>query len=470
MALSLLELVTRAAQVEDAGCADSQSVWSVSLKPSVATTNQTKEAKAQNHGIAAEYTDDLITRETGEWHFGHPSKGEEALVDQLRKRREHLQTFTITEFVAMVRPVLENSARRADAAAAGPASSDDVRENGSVEGEGTLANSSKHTDQSDEGITLDLLRKEGAHLGRRLLALILQCSLSLRFYSAVRVLLECGLVSSNTHPQLVSKLVEVRQTSLLCLCLHRVLDLPPPDILTILKFFLHDSKPLRLSFEIVRQEWRKSASAAIDKAAKKKGLPIVVLSKTDAGTPKKQGHDQVRNLPKRKAKEKGSLMKAIGLAVSIDGFQGWEVCLHDMIASGQDEAVLAAVVGELDTGEAVRLLRYLHKWLDRYSKQLAHTPSPKSKIFGHKVPSLAQVLQWVSVVLDGQYTKFVLCSDFLPELRALQELIQSLVAIGTKFSPLAGVTEHIRSSASLPTGKRGIEAASDYIIEFLDIS
>ena len=162
---------------------------------------------------------------------------------------------------------------------------------------------------------------------------------------------------------------------------------------------------------------------------------------------------------------------AIAFAAAVDGFSGWEVCLHDLVSAGQDEAVIAAVLRELDTVETMRLLRYLHKWLDRYSTKLTHIPLPPSCNFlAHKVPSVGQVLQWTSALFDVQYTRVVLTSDFSPELSALQALIEPLVAAGAKLSPVVGLIEHLRSNGPLPVrkGDANSEGASDYIIEFLD--
>jgi hypothetical protein len=37
---------------------------------------------------------------------------------------------------------------------------------------------------------------------------------------------------------------------------------------------------------------------------------------------------------------------------------------------------------------------------------------------------MMQVLQWINVVLDEQYTKYVMCSDYFPVLRELQGFVQ----------------------------------------------
>lgn len=446
MALSLLELVTRAVEEEDGELRkpDSEVDWTIGLQPSVTTSSGvSKGGNIQND----DYVDGLIIRESGEWCVVRPSEEEESLVKLLKKKLENVN-FTTSEFLGMVKPVLEIAAKRTGAE--------------STTSEKPLLLSSTESNTSDEVLTLRLLRKAGPVLGRNLSASIVRCSLGLRIWSVMQVLLEHGLVSSVTHPQMVVKLVDERQPLLLCLCLHHVYDLPPSDILVVLKFFLDEANVSRNSFEVVRKDWRAVASSAIARAADSRNISLVSNSE-NLGY--ERGNARVEN---RKL-----LGAAVAFAAAVDGFIGWEVCLHDLVSAGQDEAVIAAVLRELDTVETMRLLRYLHKWLDRYSRKLAHIPFPPScKGLPHKVPSLGQVLQWTSALFDVQYTRVVMTSDFFPELSALRALIEPLVAVGAKFSPLAGLIEHIRANGPLPVRKRDTnrDGASDYVIEFLDLS
>lgn len=446
MALSLLELVTRAVEEEEDGerrKSDSEVDLSIPLQPSVTTSRRVSAGK-KNHND--DHTEGLLFRESGEWCVARPSEEEESLVKLLKKKLENVKNFTTAEFLEMVKPVLEIAAKRTDAESTSSA--------------GPLLLSSEESNKSDEVLTLRLLKMAGPVLGRNLSASIVRCSFGLRLWSAIRVLLEHGLVSSIIYPQMVAKLVDERQPLLLCLCLHHVHDLPPSDILLVLKFFLDEANASRKSFEDARQDWRSAASTAIARAATTRDLSVVSL-----------GEDTEYERESYASKE--NRRAAIAFAAAVDGFSGWEVCLHDLVSAGQDEAVIAAVLRELDTVETMRLLRYLHKWLDRYSTKLTHIPLPPSCNFlAHKVPSVGQVLQWTSALFDVQYTRVVLTSDFSPEVSALQALIEPLVAAGAKLSPVVGLIEHLRSNGPLPVrkGDANSEGASDYVIEFLDFS
>lgn len=520
MALTLLELVSLAGQQGEDGVASKESTWSTRLKPSVAETSDfvfPKGGKKKTiKGVDVDYFDDLFVRKDGGWEVGSPNTHEEKLVVNLKKKLQNVGTFSTMDFIAMVSPALEGSSKShgcgkeameesasKELVSESHGRDEEVMENGenapNREGEGT----------DEENLFLRLLRKGGPVVGRKLLASIINCTLGLQFWSAFKVLGQCGLVSSVAHPDLMQKLVEHRKADLICLCFYYVLDLTPSDILMALKFLLDKSNASSLrAFEAVRQEWRRVASAAIDVAAKRKEL---FLKREEAIEREFKERQDAANARRRAARERAfekdpfaivpaeeepvvlrvplyererrlrdemtnsnsqAISQAVVLTAAVDGFQGWETCMHALVASGQDEAVLAAIIAELEAAEAVQLLQYLRKWLDRYSKRLSRNPSPKSKAKHpiHNVPSSHQVLQWVNMVLDGQYTKCVLSSEFLPELRAIQKSVESVVAIGRKVLPLLGTIEHLRDMHPLPARRQDSAAHSDYTIEYLDIS
>jgi hypothetical protein len=292
--------------------------------------------------------------------------------------------------------------------------------------------------------------------------------------------MECGLVTSVSHPDLMQMLVEHRKADCVTLCFYYVLDLTPSDIMMALKLFLDRSNGANNAVEVVRQQWRRAATAAVDfaferkenfekreeaierelrekHAAEKQRVfltdPLAIVPAEEEDDFELPLHERERRLRDQEANSNSQAVNhAVVMALAVDGFEGWETCLHALVASGQDEAVLAAIIRELETSEAVLLLRYLRKWLDLYSTRLSRNPSPKFKTKHpvHNVPSSHQVLQWVNMVLDGQYTKCVLSSEFLPELRAIQKSVDSVLAIGRKLVPLVGVVEHLREKHPMP--------------------
>lgn len=476
MTLTLLELLGSAGQVEDgAARVDVESSWCTAvrrLNPSMATPSEPPSKKGvakKPHGVADTYFEDLMMRESGAWQMRCPNAEEDRVVAELKKKLGNLGDFSKEEFVAMTRPVLE-SAARAD---------------GNAEGAKASGRDDEAMEVADAEFSyLRVLRKVGPHIGRKLLASIVRCSLGLQFWGALKVLLELGLVTSASHPDLVQKLVEHRKADFLCLCFYHVLDLTPSDLMIGLKFLLEITPASGRSFEVVRQGWRRAACDAIDLAARRKenvrmseyrlrdALGIVPAEGEGASGAAAASEREKRKYEKLVSRKNVAVAYAVAMAVAVDGFEGWETCLHALVASGQDEAVLAAIVAELDTSEAVQLLQYVRKWLDRYSGRLCSNPLPRGESMDsiYRVPSSQQVLQWVSMVLDGQYTKCVLSPKFLPELRAIQGSVQSVVAIGRKLTPLLGVVEHLRAMHALPARGQDSVANADYTIEYLDIS
>lgn len=69
-----------------------------------------------------------------------------------------------------------------------------------------------------------------------------------------------------------------------------------------------------------------------------------------------------------------------------------------------------------------------------------------------------------------QYTKCVLSSELLPELRALQKSVDSVVAFGRKLVPMRGMVEHLRERHPLPARRQDSAAHSDYTFAYLDVS
>ena len=491
MALTLLELVSRAGQGDDGDTSRVESSWSTRLKPSVATTSDfavRKAGKKTIRGVEVDYFEDLIVRKDEGWEVKTPNVDEEEkLLAKLKKKSWNAGAFSMADFAFTVRPVLER--------ASGRDVQDEEAENGAVDGEDHL-----FEEGGNESLLLRLFRNGGPHAGRKLLVALVNCSLELQFWRGLKVLMECGLVSSASHPDLMQKLVEHRKADCITACFYYVLDLMPSDILMALKFFLEKSNASNNAFEVVRQEWRRVAIAAIDFAVERKEVfarreefierelrldrvvekhrplledPLAIVpaeDEDDLGVLLQERERRLRD--QLNLKNSVAMTNALAMALAVDGFEGWETCVHALVASGQDEAVLSAIIRELETSEAVRLLRYLRKWLDRYSNRLSRIPSPQRKVKHptHNVPSSQQVIQWVSMVLDGQYTKCVLSSEFLPELRAIQKSVDSVLAIGRKLVPLVGMVEHFAEAHPLPARQPDSAANLDYTIEYLDIS
>lgn len=442
MALTLLELVSKAVEKEEAD-PTTESVWRRRIEPAV-PEEETTTTKSDDEIEAG------VVRMNGEWEVSTPNPQEDKLVSKLMNMKKR-GTFLKAEFIAIVKPALESENFNVP------------DENGAVDG-----HIPKSGRSYDETVFLRLLKKRREQISQRLLAAIITCSLGLQYWEALRLFMEFGLVSSSSHRDLIPKLVEHKKADFLCLSFQHVLDLSASDLLLALKFLLDNSNSSLHAFEAHRQEWRKAASASIAYNVRERDF----MMKRD----KAQLQNAILPAESEHVEDRMEIGRAVALAMAVDGFQGWETGMHTLLASGQDEAILAAIIEELDTSEAVKLLQYLRKWLDRYENRLSRYPSPpvepgKRGKLAYNVPSLQIVIHWVNMVLDGQYTKCVLSPEILPELVAIQNSVKAVVAIGSRIIPLVGTVEHIRRNIPLPApAHQNASRRSAYTIEYLDIS
>jgi len=164
---------------------------------------------------------------------------------------------------------------------------------------------------------------------------------------------------------------------------------------------------------------------------------------------------------------------AVLLAAAVDGFSAADLCLHCLVSSSPDETVLSSVICELDTAEVLKLLRYLGKWLTKYTKShlmgplpLAATPNTK---ISRWVPSLSLILEWVSLVFDEHYSSLVLFSEFHDELKSIEKMVKRYSKATEEWCSLASVVELLKSEARLPNISK-FDAKEEHVVEYLSFS
>lgn len=312
-----------------------------------------------------------------------------------------------------------------------------------------------------------LLKKASPRLGQKLLSSTLRACFTSRYWDAVKAMLDSHALNGNTHSDFIPTLIEHDQASLLCMWVRNVHDPRFSDLLLVLKYFLKSSLRAGKSLAVVRHQWRQAALVGIAKVSQ---MGVGKKNHVDEDGGGGSNVDVVGNgscLIKKVVSKEVLTSKAILLGAAVDQFQPFELCLHYLVASGHDEAVLASILSRLDGCEVFKLLHYLEKWLEKYSKQgaLCTSQATGKDLW---VPSLREVLQWLSIILDVHLMTLILCSDFHGELRSIQLLVKGLVDVGHKFAPLVGVTDHLRTNGLLPT-KSSSHRDDDHVIEYLEI-
>ncbi|OAE24871.1 hypothetical protein AXG93_2931s1130 [Marchantia polymorpha subsp. ruderalis] len=356
---------------------------------------------------------------------------ERELVRDLQQKLEAKGALTEEIFLGLLKPHLESLKSRTVGGESEGNVVDGPHSNGSVS-------------PVDRRSTLSLVRAVAVRLGPRLISTLLQCCALLRLWSMVHILLERRVVDTRDCSRIVESAIEDQQARTLCHCITYGPDLAPQDFLSILVFFLRSMERTPKSFQVVKGEWKRLALSKIQVYKNRKEVA------SESGEPP-------------------SPATVLALANAIDGFSAPELCIHQLVASDQDESVLTSVVAKLEPPQLLSLLQYLCKWVERYSSQLARYPTPKLG----RVPSMNQVLFWTSVILECNYTKFVLSSDYHAVVKAMRKLVQPLVELSTHLTPLIGIVDHLRYrryAAAIKTRVHVPTAPTDYVIELLDLS
>ncbi|XP_050377371.1 uncharacterized protein LOC126794652 [Argentina anserina] len=279
-------------------------------------------------------------------------------------------------------------------------------------------------DASKDGYTCVSVDKVGGYMGKDVAGLVLEGCVVLEVWELVGALVSNGLVLKSCYEDLVAKIVAMRRTELVCLCLRCASDLGSSELVMILKYFLSPSKDAYGSIVEVGKEWESQALLAVEKASD-------------------------RSLSGKKlsmAKE-----AAVLLMVAYDGFSSAELCLHYLLVSKNvDEVIMSSAVSKLNGKEMLSLLRYLGKWLKKYERFPQAGPCHKaSTTLGLKacdwVPKLEDVLRCTGVVLDENYSALVLHPEFHEELRSINKVVASLTLEARLCCSVANVADKLKA-------------------------
>lgn len=280
-------------------------------------------------------------------------------------------------------------------------------------------------DPSDGGYVGKLVEKFGFLMSQEVLGLVIEACVILEVWELLEgLLLVNGLVKQSSSSTLVYNLIVKRRSDLVCLCLKNVAELQSSDMLSIFKYFLSPDKNSYTSMVSLRKDWESEALAAIEKAS-----------------------DKSLGVKKMNLAKEASLL----LTMAYDGFSASEMCLHYFLALRDlDEVVLSSCISKLNGSEMMRLIRYLGKWLRKYEKFPQACPCPKaSAVLGLKacewVPPLVNVVKCFGLVIDEHFSSLVLHPEFHEELRALEEVANSLSSEVRLCCTVANLVEHLKA-------------------------
>ncbi|GAB4845513.1 hypothetical protein Ancab_038918 [Ancistrocladus abbreviatus] len=278
-------------------------------------------------------------------------------------------------------------------------------------------------DSSEGRYTRELIEKLGSFIGRDVIGLIIEGCIVLENWVLLETVIVNKLVDHGLYSNLVYNLIVKQRSDLLCLSIKCFSDLKSSDLSRILKYFLSPSKEAYKSMGAVRKEWERQALWAIEKASDKK----------------LNG-------------KKGAVAKeaAILLMIAYDEFSASELCMHYLFTSSNvDEVVFSNAISKLNMEEILQLIKYLAKWLRKYQRFPQACPCPNvSTELGLKeckwVPTLEDVVRSLMLVLDEHFSSLVLHAEFHKELKAIEEVVSSLVSEGRFCCSISNLIEILK--------------------------
>ncbi|XP_022962767.1 uncharacterized protein LOC111463156 [Cucurbita moschata] len=108
--------------------------------------------------------------------------------------------------------------------------------------------------------------------------------------------------------------------------------------------------------------------------------------------------------------------------IAHDEFSAQELCLHYLLASPNvDESILSSALSKLNHEEMISLIRYLGKWLKKYER-FPHAVTVLGLKACDWVPKLDDVVRYVGLMLDQNFSSLVLLPDFQEELKSMEGL------------------------------------------------
>eukprot|EP01006_Ploeotia_vitrea_P048428 TRINITY_DN67234_c6_g14_i1.p1 TRINITY_DN67234_c6_g14~~TRINITY_DN67234_c6_g14_i1.p1 ORF type:complete len:867 (-),score=416.40 TRINITY_DN67234_c6_g14_i1:50-2614(-) len=224
------------------------------------------------------------------------------------------------------------------------------------------------------------------------------------FWSALDTLVNTNRLSAQSMPELIVRLIECQQTDVIKNVLVHVHDVSEDELVLILQYAL---------------------DAICDNTVEDEDD-----SKNDKNKVSSLDHDA-------------------------------ESIIHLVLSAPRSDVFLHESLKALTEQQSVVMLRYLHKWLQRY---WAHTESFIGRSFRHmRLPSFSQVLEWAMMVVDAHFTRFVLlpeCEQIIRDMRHIVCVDHLQLCQGME--GLRGALKHVLKHESVPRPSIGAYSV-DYV-------
>ncbi|GAV81247.1 LOW QUALITY PROTEIN: hypothetical protein CFOL_v3_24705, partial [Cephalotus follicularis] len=287
-------------------------------------------------------------------------------------------------------------------------------------------------DSSNNEYTRLLIEKVGFLMCRDVAGLVLEAFVDLEIWELVGTLIANRLFDKLFYSKLVVILVAKNKVDLVCLCIKHASNLGLTELICILKYFLCPPRDAYDSMTNVRKQ--------------RESQPLLAMEKMVPREDINKDHSKMMLHVAKAA--------SILLMIAHDGFAVSELCLHYLIASlNFDELILSSSISMLSGNEMLSSIRYLGKGLKKYQRFPQAGPYPRaSSMLGITlgleacdcVPKLEDVVRYLGLVLDENFSSLMLHAEFHEELRSIEKKVHSLVSKAGLYCSMADLVEYLR--------------------------
>ncbi|XP_066443967.1 nucleolar protein 11 [Eleutherodactylus coqui] len=279
--------------------------------------------------------------------------------------------------------------------------------------------------------------------------LITRCKKEPKFYpqSSFIKLLESGTLSHSLCPDLITLCVEKQDVQLLQLCLEQFVDLPEDMLCLCLKTFLSVGEAILSKASLNT----KSAASYIEEDERRKKA-----MKMETTRPVQNGfsHPIVDNcgvqvLNKRRIHKTGGRFSPVTIRRA--------VLLNSVLTCPFSETFLLPHLKDLTSDQAILFLDYLFYLYKKCNDNFVLSLPGQERL------SVMQVLDWLNIILDANFTVLVLTPEAKNLVRSLQKYMKSQMSFFSELNKVEG------SLAEIPKFRKPTQSCNRYSIEVLTL-
>ncbi|XP_069807660.1 nucleolar protein 11 [Dendropsophus ebraccatus] len=276
--------------------------------------------------------------------------------------------------------------------------------------------------------------------------LVSRCQKDATFYpqSSLIKLIESGMLSYSLCPGLVTLCLEKQDVQALQMCLEHFVDVPEDVLCSCLKMFLGVSEEILNEATIST----KSAASYIQESAEEAMDTAPLIQNGFSSPVGEEDSCDVQMLDK-------VIPKSVKQAPPVTLRRA--VLLNTVLTSRYSANFLLPHLKDLSSEQVVLFLGYLHYLYQKCNDNIT------LGLPGEEQLSITQVLDWMNLILDANFTVLVLLPKAKPLLRTLQKFVKSQMKFFSELNKIEGTLSELQKLRQ--TSQRG----GRYSIEVLEL-